>query len=63
MGHMGFKSHTEHLRRYAERHKQLGLCISCSKPIVKGTTQCKYHLEKTKQRWEKYKLRRQNAKI
>lgn len=32
---------------YAKRHRELGLCRNCQKPLIEGSALfCKYHLEK-----------------
>lgn len=34
-------------RDYAEKHRKLGLCINCPKPLIKGSKiHCSYHKEK-----------------
>ena len=44
MGHLGFKSRTEHTQRYQKRQKKKGLCINCSRKAKKGYACCEYHL-------------------
>jgi hypothetical protein len=34
---------SEHNRRYRERHRALGLCTICPRPVVEGRSQCALH--------------------
>lgn len=44
-------------RRYAARHRALGLCVDCSRPAEPGVAMCAYHRQKAvRQRRRHYKL-------
>jgi len=47
-------------KRYVERKRKEGLCISCNEPAEKNRDLCKGHLEKRKMRQKK---RRKNKKF
>jgi hypothetical protein len=34
---------SERTRKYQLRHKELGLCVSCTKPSIPGLTKCEKH--------------------
>ncbi len=43
----------ERKKRYQERHKRQGLCVSCSRKAQKERTFCSVCLEKMRERWMK----------
>ncbi len=41
---MGLIGRSENKKRHKEKHKRLGLCVHCSREVVKGRVRCNYHL-------------------
>jgi len=54
MGHSGLFSRNAIKKRYSERQKEKGLCISCSKKAKKPHIRCSYHLRKQKEYNKKF---------
>ncbi len=38
-------------KKYRERHKQLGLCVSCNRKAEDGSVHCAVCLRRTRERW------------
>jgi len=38
-------------KKYRERHKQLGLCVSCNRKAKDGSVHCAVCLRRTRERW------------
>ncbi len=38
-------------KRYRERHRRLGLCVSCSRKAKTGMLQCRVCLARTREQW------------
>ena len=51
----------EYMADYRDRHRERGLCLMCSRPVVKGRTQCAKHLEIGKDRMAALRARRHAA--
>ncbi len=43
--------HHKASKRYRERHKRLGLCVSCSRKVKTGMVRCRVCLAKTREQW------------